>query len=498
MESIVNKFTRAISYTFIGSVVARLCGVLIGVLVARVLGSSSLGLYAIVQSTIGLFATFFGLGLGLTATKMIAQHYINSSEVIGRILGLLFLALVLSIVFGSSIYLWSLPIIVKNIYSIPNLMPLLRIGLFWFSFLTLGQFLEAVLIGFQAFRSQMVVNSALSLFNLILILIAVLINKNNILQNLIIAGSITAFAQSILLLIYVSKELIKFNTKLSLSNLKSLIQPVLFDFSTPAFIGKIMEQPLNWVSILLLVKLGSGISNVGGLNVINNIKAWILYFPAMLVTILVPILTDIYHTKEKDIFQRTLVLNQKFLWLATLPVLVFLVTVIRLLIKLLFGDSYSEFWHSGALLLAWAILIPINEINDRAMISVGKMWLSLGFRVIYMMLLLLTLILFVPKFQLSGYVFATGISYLVYVFIQTCWLRKLAPGESGTILKLSMFSLFILFIAYCAAQFFIGYKSILYGLLLFIFTVIFEWKYLIGVEEKKIALKIINKVTTKN
>lgn len=498
MESITTKFIKAISYTFLGSVIARLCGVVIGVVIARVLGSSSLGLYVIVQSVIGLYATFFGLGLGLTATKMIAQHYVGSPELTGKILGLLFFVLIISIVFGSGIYYLSLPVLVKNIYSISALMPLLKIGLFWFTFLTLSQFLESVLIGFQAFKSQMFVTSIISFLNLIVVLFIVLVKKVDILQNLIIGGAIIAFVQSILLLLYVSKEFSRYKTKLSLSNLKSLVQPVLLDFSVPAFIGKIMEQPLNWVSILLLVKLGSGISNVGGLNVINNIKGWILYFPAMLVAILVPILTDIYHTKEKDIFQRTLVLNQKFLWLTTLPVLVFLVTAIRLLIKLLFGDSYGEFWQPGALLLAWAILIPINEVNDRAMISVGKMWLSLGFRVIYMVLLLLTLILFIPRFQLSGYVFATGISYLIYVFIQTFWLRKLAPDESGTVFKLSMFSLFALSIAYCVAQFFEGYKTVLYGLILFILTLIFEWKYLIKAKEKDLALKIANKVIRKD
>ena len=497
MESIINKFTKAVSYTFLGSVIARLCGVLIGILIARTLGSSSLGLYAIVQSTIGLYATFFGLGLGLTATKMIAQHYVNSPELIGRILGLLFLTLVLSIVLGSSIYYLSLPILVKNIYSIPDLMDLLQIGIFWFAFMTLSQFIESVLVGFQAFKSQMFITSILSFLNLIVVLFIVLIVRNNILQNLIIGGAIISFVQSVLLIRFASKELIKYKTKLSLNNVQSLVRPVLFDFSTPAFIGKMMEQPLSWVSILLLVKLGTGISNVGGLNVINNIKAWILYFPAMLVNVLVPILTDIYHTKEKDVFQRTLALNQKFLWLTTLPVLVFLVAVIRLLIKLLFGDSYSEFWHSGALLLAWAVLIPINEINDRAMISVGKMWLSLSFRIIYMLLLLLTLVSFVPKFQLSGYVFATGISYLVYTLIQTLWLRKLTQSTPGSILSLVIFSFFILSIAYCVAQFFTGYKSIINGLLLFVLTVVFEWKYLINVEEKKLVFKIIDKTVRK-
>ena len=72
-NSIASKFIKAVSYIAIASVITRIFGVLVTVLIARYLKSSSLGIFTIVQSVIGLFATFIGFGLGITATKMMAQ-----------------------------------------------------------------------------------------------------------------------------------------------------------------------------------------------------------------------------------------------------------------------------------------------------------------------------------------------------------------------------------------------------------------------------------------
>lgn len=496
MESILNKFTKAISYTFLASVIARLFGVIIGILIARSLGIKNLGLYAIVQSVIGLFATVFSLGLGLTATKLIAQYCKTSSKKLSEILGLLFSILVVSLLVGGVIYSLSLKVLI-SLYSLPALESLLKMGIFLFVFIVFNQFLESILVGFQAFKSQMFVTSIISLLNLIMILIVISVKRDNILINLIVASAIVAFLQSLILIIFVAKELNSHNIKLSITNSAELVKPYLINFSLPAFLTKIAEQPLNWISIFLLVKLGSDISNVGGLNVINNIKGWLLYFPSILSVVLIPILTDIYHTREKEVFCRALVLNQKFLWLATLPVLVFFISIMRPLIEVLFGVSYVSYWQAGVFLLAWAVLIPINEVNDRAMISVGKMWLSLGFRMIYMIILPLMLVLLVPRFQLLGYVLATGISFFIYVLIQTVWLNKFVQHDLNVIMWLMVFSFFVLSVSCFTSQYLIGYMSLLCGLIFSSLILLFEWKFLIDTSEKSFILEALTKIIRK-
>ena len=56
------------------------------VVVARILGSDGYGQFGIVRSTVLMFSTFAGLGLGITAMKHVAEFLGTDKERTGRIL----------------------------------------------------------------------------------------------------------------------------------------------------------------------------------------------------------------------------------------------------------------------------------------------------------------------------------------------------------------------------------------------------------------------------
>lgn len=58
------------------------------ILVARFLGTTLFGEYGMINSTISMFATFAGLGLGITATKFIAEFKETNKAKVERVLGL--------------------------------------------------------------------------------------------------------------------------------------------------------------------------------------------------------------------------------------------------------------------------------------------------------------------------------------------------------------------------------------------------------------------------
>lgn len=484
IEPIASKFVRAISYAMIASAVGRLSGVLVSILMARYLGSSLLGLYAIVQATIGLYATLLGFGLGITGVKMMAQHYINDPEKAGRIMGLLFLAFGMSVSLGAVIYWWSLPLLADRFYAIPELLPLLRLALIWLIVVSAIQLLESILAGLQGFKPLMVTSSVFSVLNLPLTLTALFLGGADPLPYLVVAGTVAAVVQLVLLSIKVRSEARRHSVTLSFHQLRPLVRPVLLDFCTPAIIGKLMEQPLSWVSILLLVTLGGSLSDVGGLSVITTIRSWTLHLPMMLCSVMVPLLTDIYFTREMDVFRRTLVFSQRFLWLTTIPILVLLVAIVQPIMGWLFGSSFEVFWQAGAVLLTWAILLPVNEVNDRAMAAMGKMWLSLAFRIFYLVMFLAGLWFLIPGYHLLGYVIAGGISYLIYVAAQTWWLQRVTQERSSPMLVLTLLSVVCLAVAYSIALFCTADEAIIYGLLLFGGTLWIEWWWLIMPDEK--------------
>jgi O-antigen/teichoic acid export membrane protein len=128
------------------------------IIVARILGREGFGELGIIQSTIGMFGVFAGLGLGLTATKYIAEFRITDPQKAGRVIALSNVVaitsaglLALGLVFSSS---W----LAKQTLAAPHLQGLLKIGsLLLLSSAVCGAQM-GVLSGFEAFKAIAKVN----------------------------------------------------------------------------------------------------------------------------------------------------------------------------------------------------------------------------------------------------------------------------------------------------------------------------------------------------
>jgi O-antigen/teichoic acid export membrane protein len=177
--------------------------------------------------------------------------------------------------------------------------------------------------------------------------------------------------------------------------------------------------------------------------------------------------------------------------------LLLLMTTVRPVLTWLFGSSFSLYWQAGVFLLSWAILIPINEVNDRAIIAMGKMWISLIFRFFFTILFLAGLWFLIPAYQLTGYVIAGGIAYSLYVAAQTRWLRSVTHERSGVTLMPLWFSIVCVAVAYSIAQIDGTAKIVLYGFLLFICAAWFEWRSIVSQEEKLLVSKLIRSYFTR-
>jgi len=82
------RLARGAFWSLVGAVISRVLGVLASVLVARMLGREGFGELGVIQSTVGMFGTFAGFGLGLTATKYVAEFREKDAAKAGRIMAL--------------------------------------------------------------------------------------------------------------------------------------------------------------------------------------------------------------------------------------------------------------------------------------------------------------------------------------------------------------------------------------------------------------------------
>jgi len=99
-----------------GSLGVQFAGMITGILCARILGQSGFGKLNLLRSTILMFGVLAGSGLGVVATKYVAEFRDSRPEHAGRLLGLLFqfsiiigsLALLVCMILASPLALWAM------------------------------------------------------------------------------------------------------------------------------------------------------------------------------------------------------------------------------------------------------------------------------------------------------------------------------------------------------------------------------------------------------
>jgi len=137
---------------FLASSAARGLTLISSFFVARMLGRNGFGEWGIVQSTVAMVGLLSGFGLGLTATKYVAESRSQDPSRAGRIIGL---SSLITITFGlaAAVLFWILsPWLATHTLNAPNLTSSLRIGTLLLFFNTIDLSQHGTLAGFEEFR----------------------------------------------------------------------------------------------------------------------------------------------------------------------------------------------------------------------------------------------------------------------------------------------------------------------------------------------------------
>ncbi len=148
------RFARGAFWSTTGMVVAQALGLAASVIVARIFDSKELyGELGMIRNTVVMFGVFAGLGLGLTATKHVAEFRATDPARAGRVLGMAnAVALISSAAMAIAVFLFARWIVAYTLKA-PRLETELRIGCVILFFEALNGAQLGALSGFEAFRS---------------------------------------------------------------------------------------------------------------------------------------------------------------------------------------------------------------------------------------------------------------------------------------------------------------------------------------------------------
>lgn len=404
--SLRTRFTRGVFWSLMGAVISRGLTLLASIACARFLGKAGFGELGIIQSTVGTFGIFAGLGLGLTATKFVAECRDQDPNKAGRILALAALTAAGSGALMSGLLIALAPYIASHILAAPQLSQPLAVGAGLVFFGALNGAQTGALSGFEAFRSIAKVNVSSGLLSFPLIVLGVW--KWGVPGA--VWGMVAAMATNWVLNNYELRKLCS-STGARYDFVHCRKEwPVLYEFSLPAFLASIVVGPALWISNALLLHQPDGYSQLGLYTAADRWRLLILFVPTSVFGMLVPVLSNLYGSGDLLGFKR--VFRTNLLWLCGLAFSGALIVIVAAKpIMMSYGKSFHSGWPILIILALSAVPEALNTLLGHPLIVANAMWWRFGFDMLLAAILVGLAILLIPRWGALGLAAAYGLAF---------------------------------------------------------------------------------------
>jgi O-antigen/teichoic acid export membrane protein len=405
-DSLRARFTLGVVWSLAGAVVSRGFLLAASIVCARFLGKDGFGALGMIQSTAGMFGIFAGLGLGLTATKYVAEFRRQDPKKAGRILALSASA---AFVFGCVITVLLILVApflaTKVLYTAQLAGPLVvGSGLVFFGAINGAQ--TGALAGLEAFKTIARVNVLSGVASFPLIVLGV---WRGGLRGAV-WGSVAALAINWALNNRaLRRECATANISYRFSTCYRELG-MLHRFSLPAFLASIVVGPAIWVCNALLVHQREGYAEMGIYTAADKWRLLILFVPTSVFTMVLPVLSNLYGEGDgagfRKVFRANLRLNATLALLAAL-----LIAALARPIMTIYGNSFREGRLVLIVLAFSAIPEALNSILGQPLIAAHLMWWRFGFDLLLVAVLVGLAWVLIPKWGALGLAVSYGLAY---------------------------------------------------------------------------------------
>ena len=369
------------AWSVVGSALARVLALASTVVIARLLGVDNFGQLVIMQSTLGMFGVFAGLGLGLVATKFAAELRVRDPIRLGQILSLVQrTAFVGGVVIAVALALSS-NVIATQIIHIPHLTGMIALTSVAVFFLTVDGYNNSALLGFEAVKQSMLGTLVAALLSIPL---SIALTWAYGLQGAIGGIVLTSILQCAVSHLVLSKVLKKHNIKHE--RLNSGEWKVLRNYALPALLGGMMVTPVHWLCQVLLINTPNGVVEMAVLGIGLQWFQAVYFFPLALGRIVLPVMTDVIaggQSQHANIVLKSAILANV---VVALPVAL-LIGLLSHWIMHIYDVTHANAWLVLSLMVAAATISAICAPVGQVMAAQGKIWygwaMNLGWAVVY-------------------------------------------------------------------------------------------------------------------
>jgi len=409
----LGRIGRGAAWALSGEVVGRGSAVLAGFVAARLLEVNGFGQLGMIRSTIGTFTVFAGFGLGVTATSQIAKYRQNDPQTAGEMIALCnMVALVLGTLMALLLLTFAHPLSSSALLD-SNLAGSLRLGAAMVFLGALTGVGAGTLAGFEEFRALAKASAVEGL--------TVLATTVPLAYFFGLEGAIAA------IVLAQGAKFLVIRHQITIScRLHSIVptyqrmgkhSKLLWHYSLPAFLCGFMYGPAIWMLNRIVIAQPDGYRMLGIMTAAEQWKTLILFVPAALGSVTLPLLANLRGTGTGT-YKNSVLINLGAQFMIALFVAIPVVLLSSFLSKL-YGQSFDGLGIIIVIASATAVFHALGNAAGNALMTASNIWPNVFLNFGWAIFLIGSGIVLVKIYGLIGFAFAYLLAQFFHGLIAT-------------------------------------------------------------------------------
>lgn len=420
-DSLRSRFARGVVWLMASSASAQFSALFASICAARLLGPEGFGQLGLIRSTVLMLGTVAGAGLGMAATKCVAEYRRTAPLRAGSVIGLL---LSVALLFGlttASVCLVMADPLAAGMLNQAALAGPLRLSCIMILLSAASAVALGALSGLEAFRSVALLSMVEAILNITLISLGAWF-----------AGLIGAVAGSVLVTVVVLAlrylELVRQCRRegipIRFASLRAEMS-LLGRFALPAIAVQFAAQPFEWLARMNLARQEGGFEQLGIFTAAFSLGQIVSFLPQQVIGASAPLLSSQFAAGNLASFRRLVTASIASSVGAALTVALPFACGAPYIMAA-YGSSFASGWLTLLLVLAAYTLAAGTLAFKTTFVASGHVWAQVRYTLVYGAALFIGALLLAP-YGASGVAGAYLIAHLLLFLMQAIVIRMYGP-----------------------------------------------------------------------
>lgn len=283
---ITKKLIDGMAWNIVGNVFSKAVLIIASILTARLLGVDKNGEFGVINSTILMFSTFAGLGLGTTATRFVAEYRNTDKAKCSRVIGMTNLIGIISGLIMAIALVLMAPWLAAKQLSAPHLAKGLMLASIMLVTNTVNAVQISTLSGFEHFKgiAKLSIIQGLISFPLYIVF-TYFFSVNGLIIGYIVIGGIM-----LVLYEFENHKVRKvYGIHMDIRNALQELH-IMWKFSLPSMLSNVMVGPVTWIGNTFITSRVNGYAQIGIFNAANQWRSVLIFLPTAIGGVILPLI----------------------------------------------------------------------------------------------------------------------------------------------------------------------------------------------------------------